>query len=69
MIGSTLDAHVSSRRLASMSTARQGLAVDVSYRTTLADDRAADGLVRALNRVEGVQSVTLERAEQNEVQT
>ena len=69
LIGSTLDTHAGSRRLLSIGTARQGLAVDASYRTTLADDRAADGLMRALNRIEGVQSVTLQRSDQNEVQT
>ena len=69
LIGGTLDAHARSRRLISIGTARQGLAVDVSYRAALADDRAADGLMKALNRIEGVQSVTLQRADQDEVQS
>lgn len=63
-----LDAHVTHRRLVSMATARQGMALEVSYRATLRDDRAADDLIRELNRIEGVQSVTLQRVESNEAQ-
>ena len=69
LIGSTVDAHARSRRLLSLSTARQGLAMEVSYRAMLPDDRAAEALMRALNRIEGVQSVTVERADRDEVQT
>ncbi|MBI4265097.1 MAG: DUF4956 domain-containing protein [Acidobacteria bacterium] len=63
LIGSTLDAHTGPRRLVSMATARQGMAIDVAYRAALKGDRPADDLVRALNRIEGVQSVTLERVD------
>jgi uncharacterized membrane protein YhiD involved in acid resistance len=61
-IGPTLDEHVHWRRLTSIVTARQGLAVDATYRAQLRTDRAADTLVRALNRLDGVQSVALHRA-------
>ena len=52
-----------------MATARQGMAVDVAYQTTLRTDRSADDLVKALNRIEGVQSVTLQRVESDEAKT
>ena len=62
-IGPTLDEHVRHRRLMAIGTTRQGLAVEATYRTELASDGTADALLRALNRVEGVQSVTLRRIE------
>lgn len=68
LLGSTLGAHVGPRRLVSMATARQGMAIDVSYRTTLRADRSADDLVKELNLIEGVQSVTLQRVESEEAQ-
>ena len=46
-----------------IATTRQGLAIEATYRTELQSDQAADTLLRALNRVEGVQSVTLRRIE------
>lgn len=61
VIGPTLDEHVRDRRLLSITTARQGLAVDAIYRTGLRTDQSADALLRALNRIEGVQSVALQR--------
>jgi len=61
VVGPTLDAHVPERRLISIATARQGLAVDATYRTALRADQSADALLRALNRLEGVQSVALQR--------
>jgi len=56
-----LDLHVSDRRLMSLATARQGLAVDATFRASLRDVAAADALLRALNTTEGVQSVSLKR--------
>ena len=61
LLGPTLDAHAPDRRLMSVATVRQGLAIDTTYRTTLRTDEAADTLLRDLNRLEGVQSVTLQR--------
>jgi uncharacterized membrane protein YhiD involved in acid resistance len=55
------DAHVTSRRLMSMSTARQGMAIEVTYRVALRSESSGAELVRALNRIEGVQSVSLQR--------
>ena len=50
---------VSERRLISISTARQGTAMNVVYSVRIAAGRRPDELVKALNRTEGVQSVTL----------
>jgi hypothetical protein len=61
VVGPTLDAHVGRRRLMSIATARQGLAVDATYRTALRTEQSADALLRALNRLDGVQSVALQR--------
>ena len=61
LLRSALDAHVVERRLVSLSTARQGMALEVAYRAALRGDSSASELVKALNRLEGVQSVTLQR--------
>jgi hypothetical protein len=55
------------RRLLSLETARQGMAIDVSYRVGLRRDHSPDALVMELNRIEGVQSVALRRAELEQV--
>jgi hypothetical protein len=61
LLGPTLDRFRVARRLMLVATARQGLAVDVTYRMALADESAAGDVVSAINRVEGVQGVTLQR--------
>ena len=61
VVGATLDQHVRERRLMSIATSRQGLAIDATYRTELRGDESADALLRALNKLEGVQSVSLRR--------
>ena len=61
VLGPTLSEHRVSRRLALVATARQGLAVEISYRAALGDESAAAALVTALNRLDGVQGVTLQR--------
>jgi uncharacterized membrane protein YhiD involved in acid resistance len=61
LLASTLESYLRGRRLQSIATARQGLAVDVTYRVELRADEVAGELVRAVNRLEGVQSVTLQR--------
>jgi len=45
----------------SISTAKQGAALDVTYETRMRPDGSADELVKALNRIEGVQSVEFQR--------
>jgi uncharacterized membrane protein YhiD involved in acid resistance len=61
LINPTLDTFVRSRHITQVATTRQGLATDVSYRTTLRRDDQAYALVTALNRIEGVQSAELQR--------
>jgi uncharacterized membrane protein YhiD involved in acid resistance len=61
LAGATLDAYVSERRMRSMETAKQGISVDVSYDARLRSPDAAEPLIKALNRLEGVQDVRLER--------
>jgi hypothetical protein len=61
LIGPTLDSHLSERRLMSLATVRQGMSIDVSYEARLGRDRHPDELVKALNRIEGVQNVELQR--------
>ena len=61
LIGGTLDKFVTERRVMSMSTARQGMSIDITYETRLRKDSVPDELVKALNRIEGIQSVELQR--------
>lgn len=55
------DGQVRDLRLIAMATAKDGLALNVSYQLRLNDPNAANQVVRALNKVDGVQSVQLER--------
>jgi hypothetical protein len=66
LIGPSLDLHAADRRLVSFATARQGMSIDVSYRAALRSDASAAELVKALNRVEGVQSVALQRVDEED---
>jgi hypothetical protein len=61
LLGPALDTFLGKRQLESVTTARQGLAIEVSYRVALRVEESAGELVTALNRIEGVQSVTLQR--------
>jgi hypothetical protein len=61
LVGSTLDVYFSERQLVSMKTGKQGLVVDVSYQGPLRKDANAESMVKALNRLEGVQGVDLAR--------
>jgi hypothetical protein len=63
ILGPTLDAYVGPRRIVEVSTARQGVATDVTFRMALLRDDSAHELVTALNRLDGVQAVTLQRIE------
>jgi hypothetical protein len=55
------DAHITDRKLLSMGTGKQGIALSVIYQVRLKRGGSPDELVRMLNRTEGVQSVQLER--------
>jgi uncharacterized membrane protein YhiD involved in acid resistance len=63
-LGPTLGQLTGGRRLMSIATARQGIAVDATYRIALPAEETANALVVALNRIEGVQSVALQRVPQ-----
>lgn len=60
-LAQAFDGQVQDLRLIAMATAKDGLALNVSYQLRLSDPAAANRVVKALNRVEGVQSVQLER--------
>ena len=66
VVAPALDLHAVDRRLISLSTTRQGLAVDATFQADLRSTASADALVRALNTTEGVQSVTLSRSTQDD---
>ena len=57
----TLETLVKTRRLMSLSTAKQGMAIEVRYQVALVRQDAAGELVRTLNKVDGVQGVSLQR--------
>jgi hypothetical protein len=59
LLAPVLDEYALQRRLASVSTARQGLSVDTVYALALRNDTHASAFVAALNRLEGVQNVDL----------
>jgi uncharacterized membrane protein YhiD involved in acid resistance len=67
VLGPTFDAHLIARHLVSIETAKQGMALELSYRAALRSEEAAGELVKALNRLEGVQGVSLERFGEREV--
>jgi uncharacterized membrane protein YhiD involved in acid resistance len=64
LLGPTLDQFVGARRLVSITTARQGMSIDASYHAALRGDNHASALVNALNKLEGVQGVELQRREE-----
>ena len=61
LLSPLIDAQVRSRRLLAMATAKQGMAIEATYRVELRDERSAGELVKALNRIDGVQTVSLNR--------
>ena len=52
-----LDAHLSSRRLVAIGTAKQGLSIEITYDVHFRGHGSPDALVRELNRVDGIQNV------------
>jgi hypothetical protein len=61
LLNGQCDAHLTDRKLLSMGTGKQGIALSVVYQVRLRPGGSADEVVRVLNRTEGVQSVQLER--------
>ena len=66
LLGPAFDAHLIARRVLSIETAKQGMALEVSYRAALRSEHAAGELVKALNRLEGVQGISLQRLDAGE---
>ena len=63
LVGAPFAAHVSKHRLVSMETARQGTAVEATYQVEFLAGGSSEGLVKALNRIDGVQQVHLQDSE------
>lgn len=61
LLASTIGAHAKVHRLLSIGTAKQGMAIEASYETLLNAEGSAEELVKALNRLDGVQNVELQR--------
>ena len=61
VLRSTFDTYLLARHLLSIETAKQGMALELTYRAALQSEDTAGELVKALNRLEGVQGISLER--------
>jgi hypothetical protein len=61
LLGASLNAYLSERKLLSVSTAKQGSALQAVYETRLRDEASAVEFVNSLNRTEGVHEVRLIR--------
>jgi uncharacterized membrane protein len=61
VVGPALDEHLVRRQLVSMGTVKQGMSVEVAYSGALGGDKKPESLVKALNRLDGIQSVDLVR--------
>jgi hypothetical protein len=60
-LGGSLNAYLGARRLMSVATAKQGVSLQVVYEADLRPDASAVELVSALNQIEGVQDVRIQR--------
>jgi hypothetical protein len=56
-----VDRHATRRELIAAETSRQGIALEVVFELGLRPGARADHLVQELNRIEGVQEVSLKR--------
>ncbi len=63
LAGDLFRTQMSSRETIAVSTARQGAALEYTYRVRLAVGRRPEELIRALNRIEGVDNVELRGVE------
>ena len=61
LLGGTMSQHLSGWRLMSVSTAKLGAALSVVYEARLRGGATPEDLVKALNRVEGVQDIRFQR--------
>lgn len=60
--------YLTARHLMSIETAKQGMALELSYRAALESESSAGELVKALNRIDGVQGISLQRLDAPEEQ-
>ena len=65
LVEPALGTHVTEHRLRSVTTARQGMSLEASYVVRLREGASAGELVKALNRIDGVQAVELEAASES----
>lgn len=63
VLGRVNEPHIARGELVSVETARQGIALDVTFHLELRPTTRPDALVQDLNRIEGVQSISLQRRE------
>lgn len=61
VLGPVIDRHTARRELLSAETVRQGIALEVIFDVGLQPTARPDALVQELNRIEGVQGVSLKR--------
>ena len=61
LVKPVLDEAMPHRHVVAMQTAKQGLAIEVTYQGALKSGASPEALVKALNRLEGMQSVELAR--------
>lgn len=61
LLADALDEHLERRQIVSIGTVRQGMSVEVAYVGVLRSEKKPESLVKALNRLDGIQSVDLVR--------
>jgi hypothetical protein len=66
ILGPAFKEHVARHRLQGLETAKQGISIDATYQLALKSEASAEQLVKALNRLDGIQGVTIERTESDE---
>jgi hypothetical protein len=69
LAGGVFSTYMTQRRIRSIETAKQGISIDVTYEVALKQDNAAAELVGALNKLDGVQDVQIERRDVDEQET
>jgi uncharacterized membrane protein YhiD involved in acid resistance len=61
LIRKTLSEYATGWKIQSVSTSKQGLSVDVTYDLSVRSPNSAEAFVKALNRLDGIQSVELQQ--------
>lgn len=69
LASTVLSTYMAQRRIRSIETAKQGISIDVTYEAALKQDNAAVELVGALNKLDGVQDVQIERRDLDQQET